>query len=117
MQCSDDFWEERSTELFQAAEAEVEKARQELARELTSRWGAAETLDLRPYFEPILAGLRVPEPLKYLGTYAPDALVWRRPAEGRWLALSILKQDTELPYELAALVGDLSSLVEPPVVD
>ena len=115
LQRSEEFWEERSAELFEAAEAEIEIARQELARELSGRWGAPETLVLEPYFKAVMADLPVPEVLAYLGTYAPDALIWRRPEAGRWLALSIMKQDTELPYELVAMVGDLGSLVEPPV--
>ena len=116
LQCSEEFWEEHSAELFEAAEAKVEKERQELARELSGRWGAPETLDLEPYFHAAMTGLPLPEPLAYLGTYAPDALVWRRLREDRWLALSILKHDKELPYVLVAMVGDLDSLVEHPVV-
>lgn len=115
LQRSEDFWEERSAELFEAVEAEVEMSRQGLARELSARWGAPETLDLEPYFHAAMAGL-LPEPLADLGTYAPDALVWRRPEIERWLALSIVKHDVELPYVLVAVVGDLETLVKPPPV-
>lgn len=115
LQCSEEFWQERSVGLFEAAEAQVESGRRELARELSARWGVPETFDLEPYFQAAMAGLPLPEPLAYLGTYAPDALLWRRPEQGRWLALSILKHDTELPYVLVAMVGDLGSLVGPPV--
>ena len=117
LQCSQEFWEERSDELFEAAEAEVEKGRQEFARELAVRWGVPETLALEPYFRATNVGLPIPEPLAYLGsTYATDALLWRRQRQGRWLALSILKHDTELPFVLVAMVGDLDSFVEPPDV-
>lgn len=114
LQCSEEFWEDRSPELFEAAEAVLEEGRQDVARELADRWGAPETLDLEPYLQAVLAGLPLPELLAYLGTYGPDALVWRRLEQGRWLALSILKHDTELPYMLVAMVGDLASLIEPP---
>ena len=114
LQYSEEFWEERSTELFEAAEAEVEKGREKVARELSCRWGAPETLDLGPYSRATMAGLPLPEPLAYLGMLAPDALVWRRPEEDRWLALSIVKHDVELPFVLVAMFGGLGSLVEPP---
>ena len=115
LQCSREFWEERSAELFEAAEAEIERQRQALARKLIGRWGAPETLDLEPYFQAAVAGLPLHEPLAYLSTYATDALLWRRPEEDRWLTLSILKHDTELPYVLVAMVGELGILIEPPV--
>ncbi|MBR7832076.1 hypothetical protein KDL01_02330 [Actinospica durhamensis] len=114
LQCSEEFWEERSAEVFEAAEAEVEKGRQELSRQLAVRWGGPETLDLERYFQPAMDGL-LPEPLAYLGIYALHAFVWCRPEAGRWLALAIVKHDTELAYELVAVVGELDSLVEPPV--
>ena len=116
LQCSEEFWEERSAELFEAAEAEIEKERQARARELTGRWGAPETLDLEPYFQAAVACLPLHEPLAYLSTYAADALLWRRPKEDRSMARPV---HSEGRYRAAvcvgAMVGDLGILIEPPV--
>jgi hypothetical protein len=70
-----------------------------------SDWQVAEAVRyLEPHFEAAMAEVPLPEPLAYLGTYAPDALLRRRPEASRWLALAVLKNDTELPYVLVAIV-------------
>ncbi|MFH7598045.1 hypothetical protein WDV06_23530 [Streptomyces racemochromogenes] len=109
---SQDFWEDRSTEIVDAAEGELAADLAALAVVLTARWGAPQTIDLRPYLgldDPGYPGNEAPEPLSYLSNVAMDMQVWRVPSAGRWLGLTIGQGDRELPFELLAAVGESSA--------
>ncbi|MEU9974277.1 hypothetical protein [Streptomyces sp. NPDC051014] len=106
---SQDFWEDRSTEIVDAAEEELAADLAAPAVVLTGRWGAPEAIDLRPYLgldDPDYPGNEAPEPLSYLCNVAVDMRVWRVPTAGRWLGLTIGQGDRELPFELLAAVGE-----------
>ncbi len=112
---SQDFWDDRSEEVVEAAERELEADLAALAGSLTSRWGRPETVELWPYL-----GLddpdpqhSAPEPLAFLSTVAGSMRVWRLPDSDRWLALAIGQADPEYPLQLLAAVGVASALERP----
>ncbi|WP_218105962.1 hypothetical protein [Micromonospora citrea] len=49
LQASRSFWDDRSEEIVEAAQAEIDTAFQALATALTARWGEPQTVDLEPY--------------------------------------------------------------------
>jgi hypothetical protein len=109
---SRDFWEDRSTEIVEAAEQELEANLAALAAILTKRWGAPEAVDLWPYL-----GLDDPdpdvttrEPLSFLCSVAGTMQVWRLPNSEQWLGLAIGQADPEWQFQLLAAVGEASSL-------
>ncbi|MFI2073822.1 hypothetical protein [Streptomyces triculaminicus] len=109
---SRDFWDDRSEEIVEAAEKELEADLDVLAAALTGRWGTPATVDLWPYlgFDDPDPDRTAPEPLGYLCNVAGSMQVWRLPSCDRWLALAVGQADPELPFELIAAVGEASSL-------
>ncbi|WP_330334516.1 hypothetical protein OHS33_35350 [Streptomyces sp. NBC_00536] len=109
---SQDFWDDRSDEIVEAAEKELEADLDALVAVLTARWGAPTTVDLWPYlgFDHPDPEFTAPEPLGFLCNVAGRMQVWRPPSSGRWLALAIGQADRELPFELLAAMGEASSL-------
>ncbi|MEV7324611.1 hypothetical protein [Streptomyces sp. NPDC093970] len=109
---SRDFWEDRSTEIVDAAEGALAADLAALAVVLTGRWGAPEVVDLWPCLgldDPGYPGNEAPEPFSYLCNVAVDMQVWRVPSAGRWLGLTIGQGDREFPFELLATVGESSA--------
>ncbi|CAL9611112.1 hypothetical protein [Streptomyces sp. enrichment culture] len=109
---SRDFWEDRSPEIVEAAEQELEADLAALAVILTQRWGAPEAVDLWPYL-----GLDDPdpdvtarEPLSFLCSVAGSMQMWRLPNSERWIGLAIGQADPEWQFQLLAAVGEASSL-------
>jgi hypothetical protein len=109
---SRDFWGDRSTEIVEAAEQELEADLAALAVILTKRWGAPEAVDLLPYL-----GLDDPdpdvttrEPLGFLCSVAGSMQMWRLPNSERWIGLAIGQADPEWQFQLLAAVGEASSL-------
>ncbi|MFD3698845.1 hypothetical protein ACFWUZ_22315 [Streptomyces sp. NPDC058646] len=109
---SQDFWEDRSEEVVEAAERELEADLAALAEILTSRWGHPETVELWPYLgsEGPDPQHSAPEPLLFLCNVAGNMQVWRPPDSDRWLALAIGQADPEFPLQLLAAVGVASAL-------
>lgn len=107
-----DFWDDRSEEVVEAAEREVEADFAALAERLASRWGHPETVDLWPSPDVDDPDLRheAPEPVLSLRTVAGSMQVWRLPDSERWLALAIGQADPEFPLQLLAGVGLASAL-------
>ncbi|MFF3959643.1 hypothetical protein ACFYY1_41715 [Streptomyces sp. NPDC001890] len=109
---SQDFWEDRSTEIVEAAERALEADLAALSAILTARWGAPETVDLWPCL-----GLDDPcpnpparEPLSFLCGVAGSMQTWRLPNSDRWVGLAIGQADPEWQFQLLAGIGDPSSL-------
>ncbi|WP_089328613.1 hypothetical protein [Actinomadura meyerae] len=98
---SQDFWEDRSEEIVEAAEAEIEAARQGLTEVLTARWGNPEPFDLWPLEED-----PAPEPIDQLSMLSTRMHLWRHATPDRWVALLVGQQDAEFPIELLAAVSD-----------
>ncbi|WP_246079762.1 hypothetical protein [Nonomuraea mesophila] len=113
LKASQDFWDDRSEDVVEAAEEEIAAAFEELATVLTSRWGRPEVVDLSPDLED--EGSPVPEPMNELGLYSGEMSVWH-PGAGRWVALAVGQADPEFPVLLLAAVGETSLLqrVPPP---
>lgn len=109
---SRDFWEDRSQEVVEAAERELEEDLAEAARTLTGRWGSPDIVDLWPYlgFDRPDRDLAAPQPLLFLSCVASTMQVWRPADSGRWLALAVGQADPEWPFQLLAAVGEASSL-------
>ncbi|MGP4024741.1 hypothetical protein [Actinomadura sp. 3N407] len=103
LQASRDFWDDRSEEIVEVAEEEIDTALQELVAALTARWGGPDSIDLEPY---LCGESPVPEPVDWLCLLSGEMLVWRRPDAGRWVALAVGQNDREFPIELLAAVGE-----------
>ncbi|WP_330296360.1 hypothetical protein [Streptomyces sp. NBC_00503] len=109
---SRDFWDDRSEQVVEAAEQELEADLVALSKSLTSRWGRPETVELWPYlgFDDPDPQYSAPEPLALLSNVAGSMQVWRLPDSARWLALAIGQADPEFPLQLLAAVGVASTL-------
>ncbi|MEV0537669.1 hypothetical protein [Kitasatospora sp. NPDC050463] len=109
---SQDFWDDRSEEIVEAAEKELELDLEALAVVLTARWGSPTTVDLWPYlgFDNPDPEFMTPEPLGFLCNVAGSMRLWQPPSSGRWLALAIGQADRELPFQLLTAIGEASSL-------
>lgn len=103
LQASQDFWEDRSVEIIEAAEAEIDAAFRALVTALTARWGGPEAIDLWPY---LWSEDPVPEPINQLCQVSMEMLIWRQPDPTRWIALTVGQADREFPIELLAAVGE-----------
>ncbi|MER5700313.1 hypothetical protein ABT255_53450 [Streptomyces mirabilis] len=113
---SQDFWEDRSVEIVEAAERELEADLTALSVILAGRWGAPETVDLWPYLEldapdPDAAAR---EPLSFLCGVASRMQMWRLPNSERWVGLAIGQADPEWQFQLLAGIGEASSLHRDP---
>ncbi len=113
---SQDFWEDRSIEIVEAAELELEADLAALAGVLTARWGVPEKVDLWP-----CTGVDDPdpstatrEPLGFLRGVAGSMQVWWLPNSDRWVGLAIGQADPEWPFQLLAGIGDSASLRRSP---
>ncbi|MGX1543954.1 hypothetical protein [Streptomyces adustus] len=114
---SQDFWEDRSIEIVEAAERELEADLAALSVILASRWGAPETVDLWHYLE---LGTPDPattarEPLNFLCGVASRMQMWRLPNSDRWVGLAIGQADPEWEFQLLVGIGEASSLQRDPV--
>ncbi|MBO8185114.1 hypothetical protein [Streptomyces spirodelae] len=112
---SQDFWDDRSEEVVEAAERELEADLAVLAATLTDRWGSPQVVDLWPYLGFDTEATHdpdsvTPEPLLFLSGVAGDMRMWRLPDSGRWIALTIGQADPEWPFQLLAAVGETSAL-------
>ncbi|MFJ8754017.1 hypothetical protein ACIREO_32530 [Streptomyces sp. NPDC102441] len=112
LRASQDFWDDRSPELVEPAEQEIEAEFSVLATALSERWGEPETVELWPYLEGDEDGVRaaVPEPMGQLCNLAGSMQVWRVPGGTRWLGLSIGQADPEFPIWLLAAIGETATL-------
>lgn len=103
-----DFWEDRSEDVVEAAQRELDTACDAVAAELTARWGPPQAVDLWP--DPGLGEGRsdadepFPEPFESLRLVASHAQVWRIPDSERSLVLTIGQADAEFPIQLLAAV-------------
>ena len=110
LRASQDFWEDRSEELVEPAEQEIEDEFSLVAGALTARWGEPETVELWPYLDGAPDGGPAPEPMAQLSNLAGAMQVWRFPRSGRWLGLAIGQADPEFPIWLLAAVGGVATL-------
>ncbi|MEU6720590.1 hypothetical protein ABZ897_54835 [Nonomuraea sp. NPDC046802] len=104
LKASQDFWDDRSADVVEAAENEIDAAFEALATALTMRWGQPEVVDLWPYLE---SESPVPEPLNQLCQLSDKMLVWH-PDVGRWVALLVGQADREFPIQLLAATSETS---------
>ncbi|MFD4693073.1 hypothetical protein [Streptomyces sp. NPDC058463] len=119
LRASQDFWDDRSPELVEPAEQEIEAEFSAVATALTERWGEPDTVDLWPYLD---LGGPAPEPMGQLCNLAGSMQVWRlppgeregggdgEPQGGRWLGLTVGQADPEFPIWLLAAVGETATL-------
>ncbi|MFD3612441.1 hypothetical protein ACFWXA_31105 [Streptomyces atroolivaceus] len=111
LRASRDFWDDRSPELVEPAEQEIETEFSAVATALSERWGEPETVDLWPYLERDEEGAEAaPEPLGQLCNLAGSMQVWRVPGSTRWLGLAVGQADPEFPIWLLAAVGGTTVL-------
>ncbi|MER5556629.1 hypothetical protein ABT001_34100 [Streptomyces sp. NPDC002793] len=105
-----DFWDDRSPEVVEPAEQEIETEFSGLATALGERWGEPDTVDLWPYLERDEGADIAPQPVGQLCNLAGSMQVWRVPGGGRWLGLAVGQADPEFPIWLLAAVGETASL-------
>ncbi|WP_175409442.1 hypothetical protein [Streptomyces sp. TRM64462] len=103
---SEEFWEDRSR--LELVAEQYEADRDALSALLTARWGAPRVFSLWSVFRRASDGEPIPEPWDALSNHVPDLHLWR--ADGRWIALGVSQWDSELPFQLLAVVTD----VDPP---
>ncbi|MFD5813081.1 hypothetical protein [Streptomyces sp. NPDC127038] len=113
LRATQDFWDDRSSEIVEPAVQELEVDLTALAGILTERWGDPTAVDLWLYLgldDPDYPNTEpAPEPLSSLSGLAINLLAWRIPSTGRWLGLTIGQGDREFPFELLAAVSEGSS--------
>ncbi|MEV0197751.1 hypothetical protein [Nonomuraea sp. NPDC050691] len=103
LKASRDFWDDRSEDVVEAAEEEIDAALHAVSTALTARWGEPEVIDLWPFLE---SENPAPEPMSELCQLSGRMLAWRRPDAGRWVALAVGQADPEFPIQLLAAVGE-----------
>ncbi|WP_236244504.1 hypothetical protein [Streptomyces sp. CC210A] len=99
---SEDLWEDVSRREQVAEQYEAE--RDALSALLAARWGEPQVFSLWSVFQRTLEGEDVPEPWAALSNHVPDLHLWR--VDGRWAALGVSQWDTELPFQLLAVVTE-----------
>ncbi|MEV7388330.1 MULTISPECIES: hypothetical protein [unclassified Streptomyces] len=109
---SQDFWDDRSEDVVEAAQRELEADLAVLVATLTSRWGSPEMVALWPYLglDTTEADFVAPQPLGFLSSVAVSMHMWRLPNSERWIALAIGQADPEWPFQLLVAVGEASAL-------
>ncbi|MCY1652352.1 hypothetical protein ACN6LF_002943 [[Kitasatospora] papulosa] len=110
LRASQDFWDDRSPEVVEPAEQEIEVEFSALATALTERWGEPETVDLWPFLDRDDDAGVAPEPIGQLCNLAGSMQVWRVPGGTRWLGLAVGQADPEFPIWLLAGVGESAIL-------
>ncbi|MEV0965079.1 hypothetical protein AB0J25_21255 [Streptomyces sp. NPDC049910] len=103
---SEEFRDDRSH--MEAVGEQFEAEREALAGVLSTRWGPPQVFSLGSMLARSVGEEHIPEPWAMLSASVPDVHLWR--ADGRWVVLGISKWDTELPYQLLAVVTE----VDPP---
>ncbi|UXY26188.1 hypothetical protein [Streptomyces sp. HUAS TT20] len=104
LQTSGDFYEDDGTDR-EETEAQYEADRDALAERLAERWGPADVFSLDSVFRRGMEGEEPAEPWGTLASHVPDVHLWRTQS-GRWLALGVSQWDTELPFQLLAVVTE-----------
>lgn len=110
LRTSRDFWADRGTEVWDAADLDIENTRAALITRLTARWGSPLTLDASPYLFPEQDS--VAAVLTHLATWGDVAQAWLLPATEQFLALAVCQADREFPLELTAIVGRAQDIMD-----
>lgn len=110
LRSSRDFWDGRSTEVWEAADQDIEDARAALIGRLTERWGSPLTLDASPFLFPEQES--VAPVLSHLANWGDAAQAWLLPATEHFLAVAVCQSDTEFPLELTAIVGRAADIID-----
>lgn len=108
LQTSGDFYEDGGSGR-EETEAQYEADRDALGERLRARWGPGDEVSLYSTFERGMDGEDLEEPWASLSDHVPDVHLWRTDA-GRWVALGVSQWDTELPFQLLAVV----TVIDPP---
>jgi hypothetical protein len=108
LETSGDFYEDCGTEREETQE-QYEADRDALGERLAGRWGPPDVFSLAGAFARATQGEEVDEPWATLASHVPDVHLWKAPT-GRWVALGVSQWDTELPFQLLAVV----TAVDPP---
>lgn len=103
---SGDFHEDDGTER-EETEAQYESYRDGLAERLAERWGAAQEVSLYSVFERSTQGEELAEPWASLSAHVPDVHLWKSTDTDRWIALGVSQWDTELPFQLLAVITEI----------
>ncbi|MGW5737309.1 MULTISPECIES: hypothetical protein [Streptomyces] len=115
---SGDFWEDDGTQ-WETTSDQYDAERDGLTVLLAERWGEPQKFSLASVFERAQGddfaderedggehgGEDIPEPWSSLSSSVPDLHLWR--VEGRWIALGVSQWDTELPFQLLAVVTEI----------
>lgn len=83
---------------------QYEAERDALSALLAARWGEPQMFSLWSVFQRGMDGEDLPEPWGTLSSHVPDLHLWR--VDGRWIALGVSQWDTELPFQLLAVMTE-----------
>ncbi|MGW7367866.1 hypothetical protein ACWGI8_31710 [Streptomyces sp. NPDC054841] len=101
---SEEFWEDRSR--MEIVGEQYEAEREALAVLLSERWGRPQVFSLYSVFaRSFEEGEEIPEPWGTLSNSVPDVHLWQ--VDGQWVVLGVSKWDTELPFQLVAVVTEI----------
>ncbi|MFI2454627.1 hypothetical protein [Streptomyces sp. NPDC019539] len=103
---SEEFRDDRSRR--EVTEEQYDAEREALAAVLSARWGLPQVFSLSSVLARSVEEEPIPEPWGLLSASVPDVHVWH--VEGQWVVLGVSQWDTELPYQLLAVVTE----VDPP---
>lgn len=107
LRTSEDFWDDdgsRRVEVQEQYEAECEA----LSGLLSRRWGEAQMFSLWSVLTRSMEGEEIAAPWDELSSCVPYLHIWQ--ADGRWVAVGVSQWDTELEFQLMAVVTE----VDPP---
>lgn len=100
---SESFWEDDGSRRDEA-EAQYEAECDAVALILGGRWGEPQTFGLGSLFERSCEGEDIPEPWNRLSNSVPYLHLWH--VEGRWIGLGVSQWDTELEFQLVAVITE-----------
>jgi hypothetical protein len=98
---SEGFWEDDGTGRL-AAEEQYEAECGSLSALLARRWGQPQLVSLYGALIRSAEGEKIPEPWQRLSAGIRYVELWR--AEGRWIAVGVSQEGSELPFQLIAAV-------------
>ncbi|MDI9884931.1 hypothetical protein QMZ92_11135 [Streptomyces sp. HNM0645] len=100
---SEEFWDQRSH--MEVVGEQYEAEREALAAVLSERWGRPQVFGLSSMLTRSVEEEHIPQPWDLLCASVPDVHLWH--VDGQWVVLGVSKWDTELPYQLLAVVTEI----------
>ncbi|MBD0743939.1 hypothetical protein [Streptomyces sp. CBMA152] len=101
---SEELWDDDGSRRLEAEE-QYEAECEALAERLSDRWGAAQMFSLWSVLTRSMEGEEIAEPWDGLSNSVSYLHLWR--VDGRWVAVGVSQWDTELEFQLMAVVTEI----------